>query len=284
MGPSGAVVRADRHPEIRADVPKTFLVGRPRNPVRARACDLRRGRHHCRSPAGSSSHPDRGSRRCLRRWSTWLSRNTVAITVVPSAPNSTSPTMTAGSEKTRNQVSPPLTVPHNPPNSIATRTRLRSLGLTAIDCTRPALKSFSLKSANAGGMAGGSWIRWTRSQPARKTRDSRTKTGYRGIGPPFSEKRISMPGPDSMSQMTCRFSACSPSEATPGHRIPPCRGAQAVTESEATKRSDSSTSTRTARAGTDVDERMRNREPIEIPFGDGLLTLTWEPGPDDTLS
>jgi|SoiMethySBSTD1v2_1073268.scaffolds.fasta_scaffold913342_2 hypothetical protein len=35
---------------------------------------------------------------------------------------------------------------------------------------------------------------------------------------------------------------------------------------------------------TDVDERMRNREPIEIPFGDGLLTLTWEPGPDDTLS
>ena len=46
MGPSGAVVRADRHPEIRSDVPKTFLVGRPRNPVRARACDLRRGRHH----------------------------------------------------------------------------------------------------------------------------------------------------------------------------------------------------------------------------------------------
>jgi len=27
---------------------------------------------------------------------------------------------------------------------------------------------------------------------------------------------------------------------------------------------------------TDIDERMRNREPIEIPFGDGLLTLTWD--------
>ena len=32
---------------------------------------------------------------------------------------------------------------------------------------------------------------------------------------------------------------------------------------------------------TDVDERLQAREPIEIPFGDGLLTLTWEPAAED---
>jgi hypothetical protein len=34
---------------------------------------------------------------------------------------------------------------------------------------------------------------------------------------------------------------------------------------------------------TDVDERLQARQPIEIPFGDGLLTLTWEPGPDGAV-
>jgi hypothetical protein len=34
---------------------------------------------------------------------------------------------------------------------------------------------------------------------------------------------------------------------------------------------------------TDVDERLRARQPIEIAFGDGLITLTWEPGPDDAI-
>ena len=30
---------------------------------------------------------------------------------------------------------------------------------------------------------------------------------------------------------------------------------------------------------TDVDDRLLERKPIEIPSGDGLITLTWEPEP-----
>jgi len=32
---------------------------------------------------------------------------------------------------------------------------------------------------------------------------------------------------------------------------------------------------------TDVDDRLRERKPIEIASGDGLITLTWEAGPGD---
>jgi hypothetical protein len=32
---------------------------------------------------------------------------------------------------------------------------------------------------------------------------------------------------------------------------------------------------------TDIDILLSERKTIEIPFGDGLITLTWEQGPDD---
>jgi hypothetical protein len=32
---------------------------------------------------------------------------------------------------------------------------------------------------------------------------------------------------------------------------------------------------------TDVDDRLRERKPIEIASGDGLITLTWESGSGD---